>query len=638
MAAPPQHEALRLLVSGSLVAVQPAGAAGGKVETLSIDAASGDVRLTQQPALGGGCEPALALIGAFRLRAATVVAVVTGAQKVATLYGQPVFRVTATKLIAPRAAFDAGDQRLLSYLRDAIDPEGTGRGLHFAYQLDLTLSAQRLADALSDPAQASKPPPRRADWAYFWNRTLAKPLMDAGADAFVPAMILGSIGQLTGVEAKAHGRSVELDVTLIARRSADRSGTRHWRRGADTQGSAANLVETEQLVSLDGGRVVASYVQLRGSIPLIWTQIPNIKYKPPTKLLAGEASSVALDAHMDALLAKYKAVSCVNLVNQHGSEGALEAAFAKEAARYAAAKNPALHYTAFDFHKECGATNYGRLSVLWSSIEADAAAYGLYLQPGPAGGPPGVAAARQSGAFRINCVDCLDRTNVVQGVLGRNAIESVLRTLGVLAAGETLAATLPQVEAQFKVLWADHGDDISRQYAGTGALKSGFTRTGKRTLGGLVDDGVKSVVRYYLNNFHDGHKQDALDLISGAYTVKRDVKLRFRRQHSPALPLLGALALLGFAIHSIRLAVAGQLPHQVGAPPGGGPQQEEGAGGGPSPLQVLGARVAAPLLAAAGLLFFVQKNGKHLVDAPQLCPQLANTAAAAAIASAKKQS
>jgi hypothetical protein len=34
-----------------------------------------------------------------------------------------------------------------------------------------------------------------------------------------------------------------------------------------------------------------------------------------------------------------------------------------------------------------------------------------------------------------------------------------------------------------------------------GALKSGFTRTGKRTLGGLIDDGVKSMGRYYLNNF-----------------------------------------------------------------------------------------------------------------------------------------
>ena len=38
---------------------------------------------------------------------------------------------------------------------------------------------------------------------------------------------------------------------------------------------------------------------------------------------------------------------------------------------------------------------------------------------------------------------------------------------------------LLQVEKRFKWVWADHGDDISRQYAGTGALKSGFTRTGK---------------------------------------------------------------------------------------------------------------------------------------------------------------
>lgn len=46
--------------------------------------------------------------------------------------------------------------------------------------------------------------------------------------------------------------------------------------------------------------------QLRGSIPLIWTQIPNIKYKPPTKLLPGEPSAAAFDAHVEALLAKYK--------------------------------------------------------------------------------------------------------------------------------------------------------------------------------------------------------------------------------------------------------------------------------------------------------------------------------------------
>ena len=85
------------------------------------------------------------------------------------------------------------------------------------------------------------------------------------------------------------------------------------------------------------------------------------------------------------------------------------------------------------------------------------------------------------------------------------------------------ACTLCQVEKRFKWLWADHGDDISRQYAGTGALKSGFTRTGKRTTFGLLDDGVKSVVRYYLNNFCDGRKQDAVDLVTGNYSISKGI-------------------------------------------------------------------------------------------------------------------
>ena len=81
-----------------------------------------------------------------------------------------------------------------------------------------------------------------------------------------------------------------------------------------------------------------------------------------------------------------------------------------------------------------------------------------------------------------------------------------------------------QVERQFRLAWADHGDDISRQYAGTGALKSGFTRTGRRSLGGLLDDGAKSAVRYLRNNFADGRRQDALDLLTGTYVPSKGAR------------------------------------------------------------------------------------------------------------------
>eukprot|EP00877_Chromochloris_zofingiensis_P011352 jgi/Chrzof1/6470/Cz18g12080.t1 len=493
----PSYAGLRMSVSssGDMVALQPMlenGAA--KADTLSVDLKTGGVQVSDQPVLSKQATGILAVIGVFKFKAAAVIAVVTEAQQVATLYGQPVFRVTKTQIIKPNVTFDAGQQRLLTYLEDAFNPQGTGRNLFFSYGVDLTHTAQHLHD-LKAAAASGKAVAWQPDQQFFWNRTLARLLIDVGADAFVIPLILGSVGQWSDIDATAHGKSVKMDITLIARKSVDRSGTRHWRRGADTSGAAANFVETEQIVSLDGGRVLGSYVQVRGSIPLLWTQIPNIKYKPPTKIMEGGDSVKAFDAHADRLLSKYMAVTAINLVNQHGSEGQLERAFRKESKRYAAERQAPWHYVAFDFHKECGAANYGRLAVLWEAVKADFYKYRMFLQV------DGNVESRQSGVFRVNCIDCLDRTNVLQGVLGRKAMEEVLMRMGVLAAGDILPTALPAVETEFKIIWANHGDDISRQYAGTGALKSGFTRTGKRSVGGLIDDGVKSMARYYLNNF-----------------------------------------------------------------------------------------------------------------------------------------
>ena len=74
-------------------------------------------------------------------------------------------------------------------------------------------------------------------------------------------------------------------------------------------------------------------------------------------------------------------------------------------------------------------------------------------------------------------------------------------------------------EQTFKEIWADHADVISTQYSGTGALKTDFTRTGKRTKAGLLRDGINSAVRYYKNNLADGFRQDAIDLFLGNYNV-----------------------------------------------------------------------------------------------------------------------
>ena len=48
--------------------------------------------------------------------------------------------------------------------------------------------------------------------------------------------------------------------------------------------------------------------------------------------------------------------------------------------------------------------------------------------------------------MRVNCIDCLDRTNVVQGLLGRKHLEYVLDRAGLLDATDILALpnTFPQ--------------------------------------------------------------------------------------------------------------------------------------------------------------------------------------------------
>jgi hypothetical protein len=69
-------------------------------------------------------------------------------------------------------------------------------------------------------------------------------------------------------------------VTLIARRSRRFAGVRFLKRGVSDAGCVGNDVETEQIVAdvsstLSGAAraPLTSFVQLRGSIPLYWSQV-----------------------------------------------------------------------------------------------------------------------------------------------------------------------------------------------------------------------------------------------------------------------------------------------------------------------------------------------------------------------------
>ncbi|GCB64289.1 hypothetical protein scyTo_0013315 [Scyliorhinus torazame] len=78
---------------------------------------------------------------------------------------------------------------------------------------------------------------------------------------------------------------------------------RYKRRGVDSDGNVANYVETEQLVYR--GDNILSFVQLRGSVPIFWSQ-QGYRYKPRPKLHRNLMHGVKMTMDMQTLIGKEK--------------------------------------------------------------------------------------------------------------------------------------------------------------------------------------------------------------------------------------------------------------------------------------------------------------------------------------------
>lgn len=206
-------------------------------------------------------------------------------------------------------------------------------------------------------------------------------------------------------------------------------------------------------------------------------------------------------------------------------------------------------YVWFDFHHECRKMQWGNLSKLIAEVNEQFTQYGWFECDSE-----GRMVNRQKGVFRVNCMDNLDRTNVVMSLFARRC---TLQSLGLHDEKQNvLDSPYEAFELVFKNAWADNADYVSKMYAGTGALKTDFTRTGKRTVSGALQDGINSVTRYYLNNFADGVRQDAYDLLVGNFVPdKRDESpFTFQQQHSLVAFLL-ELGLVGLVIVSVSVSL-----------------------------------------------------------------------------------
>lgn len=431
---------------------------------------------------------------------------------------------------------------------------GTSQSFYFSYDYDITRSFLN-----RQPTSLELSLHRLVDPLYFWNKHIIQPFIDAGQGSFVMPLMQGFVGQqefemdtnpskpvlgLDGLEqsdmemmdmsskdaldvsatdgtsdvpqspvASNRGSMKSYLITLISRRSVTRAGLRYLRRGVDDEGYTANGVETEQILSdpeWKPSRRIYSFVQLRGSIPVFFSQSPY-SFKPMPQLQHSiETNYQAFVKHFENISERYGQVQVASLVERHGPEAIVGEQYEKLMSRLNVSggiDGSPIGFEWFDFHSACRGMKFENVSLLMDALSEKLDAFGDTVELG------GAQLSRQSGVLRVNCMDCLDRTNVVQNSFGMRAFEMQLKAEGI-----DLSLQQDQTTQWFNTLWADNGDAISKQYASTAALKGDFTRTRKRDYKGALTDMGLSISRFYSGIVNDYFSQAAIDFLLGNVT------------------------------------------------------------------------------------------------------------------------
>lgn len=329
-----------------------------------------------------------------------------------------------------------------------------------------------------------------------------------GSEESTEGQILGNKEETKELEPEAHKQDFLL--TLISRRSIKRPGLRYLRRGVDDDGNTANTVETEQILSVpdwDSSRNVYTYLQVRGSIPLYFSQSPYAFKPVPVLHNSTQTNQVAFGRHFRDMSRRYGKVQAVSLIDKQAGElkvGEQYEKYAQSLNESGGIDGTPLGLEWFDFHNECRGMKFENVSRLVQRLDTTLDEFGYAVVQ------DNQVRQGQTGIIRTNCMDCLDRTGVAQSAFGQWALERQLKKEGIdVDLGGNSASQW------FNTLWADNGDAISKQYSSTAALKGDYTRTRKRDYRGALNDLGLTLSRYFNNIVNDYFSQACIDYLLG---------------------------------------------------------------------------------------------------------------------------
>ncbi|KAE9446385.1 hypothetical protein C3L33_21717, partial [Rhododendron williamsianum] len=395
----------------------------------------------------------------------------------------------------------------------------------------------------------------------------------------------------------------DFSVSLVSRRSRHFAGTReglkedeqqtslfichgcsYLKRGVNDRGRVANDVETEQIVlDEEAGSCkgkMSSVVQMRGSIPLFWSQeVSRLSPKPDIILQRYDPTYEATKLHFEDLAKRYGnpiiVLNLIKTVEKRPREMMLRREFANAVGylNQILSEENHLKFIHWDFHKFAKSKSANVLAVLGgvarealdmtgfyysgkpivlkkrttqlsrTSTGRDASLRDLRANSGDLGrigsgndtsntlkqdrdsdvgqqvrqdNYGGAAPWFQSGVLRTNCIDCLDRTNVAQYAYGLAALGRQLHAMGLTDKPKVDADS--SIAAALMDMYQSMGDALAQQYGGSAAHNTVFLeRQGKWKATTQSREFLKSIKRYYSNAYTDGEKQDAINLFLGYF-------------------------------------------------------------------------------------------------------------------------
>ncbi|CAF1020786.1 unnamed protein product [Adineta steineri] len=425
------------------------------------------------------------------------------------LFDAYIFRISQVATISMRdnpedEVYVSGIKKLFQgrcfYYATYMKPELNTNKPYFNKPYDITLCAQRMIQG------------HDSDIRFYWNRGLCLPLLKYNIDIryWIPKVLCG------GIETHRNANE-DVELWLISRLSCERAGTRFNVRGVNDDGAVANFVETEQIVFLPRQNNYSSFIIVRGSIPLFWHQ-PRFQVGAHRITISrSEALSFkSFFEHFKHLYRHYGRVLIINLVDQRDDEKRVGDEYrqlfnllVKTYQSKQKKEKKILNYLNendfiwFDYHEQARQLKGFTPERFVDKVLIQNSQYSIgqeLEQQNIFTYMDGKMISHQKGVFRINCIDCLDRTNNVQ------------LTLGMVVLTMQLASLKKQVDhnnlvERIKDMWINNGDNISRIYTGTGAI-------GQRS---KAKDIQRSLGRAIQNSLRDDEKQQSMQTLIYSY-------------------------------------------------------------------------------------------------------------------------